>query len=466
MPKKFENGLFIFRRDYRIVDNNGLHLLHEYCSNIFTVFIFTPEQVGQGNKYKSNNSVQFMIESLQDLENEISKKGGHLYIFYGGNNTVIEECIRRFSIDIVCFNLDVSPYARERDASIIKLCEKMETYVMYDYDYYLHEPGTIVNGQGLPYQKFTPYYESSLKKPVPPPKKQMKLNLSKMSNSQRNGTLTHQITLEKALHKFTVVNPDILVHGGRSHAIQLLKQSVKTQKHYDLTQHELDKPTSYLSAYINFGCLSIREVYSAFKSNKPFIRQLIWGSFYANILYNYPDIIYHSFKPKYDKIKWHNNEQWFQSWCRGTTNFPVVDACMRELNKTGFMHGRGRLIVASFLVKTMLIDYKKGEKYFAKKLTDYNITNNLNNWMWITGNGAASQEYFRIFNPWLQSKEHDPDCEYIKKWVPELKDVPAKDIHQWNNEWSNYKDIRYGKPICDYEEQKVLALQMYHKALK
>jgi deoxyribodipyrimidine photo-lyase len=139
---------------------------------------------------------------------------------------------------------------------------------------------------------------------------------------------------------------------------------------------------------------------------------------------------------------------------------------MQELNTTGFLHGRGRLIVASFLVKTMLINYKKGEKYFANNLTDYNVTNNLNNWMWVTGNGASSQEYFKIFNPWSQSVEHDPDAVYIKKWLPQLRDVPAKVIHTWYKEWDNYKDTGYGKPILDYDEQKKLALDMYRKALK
>ena len=164
MTTKFENGLFIFRRDFRIIDNNGLNLLNERCKNIYTIFIFTPEQIGNGNKYKSDNSVQFMIESLQDLASQISKAGGHLYTFFGHNDKVVEDCIKAWDINIVCFNLDITPYAKERDTKIIKLCEHLKTYVMYDYDYYLHQPGTIVNGSGEPYQKFTPYYETCLKK--------------------------------------------------------------------------------------------------------------------------------------------------------------------------------------------------------------------------------------------------------------------------------------------------------------
>jgi deoxyribodipyrimidine photo-lyase len=462
MSTKFENGLFIFRRDLRLVDNNGLNLLNERCKNIYTIFIFTPEQVGGGNKYKSDNSVQFMIASLVDLASNISKMGGQLYTFYGHNDKVVEDCIKAWNIDVVCFNLDITPYARERDAKIIKLCEHMKTYVMYDHDYYLCEPGTIVTGGGTPYLKYTPYYEKAKKLKVDSPAKARKLNLTK------SGThLTNKITLEEAMKKFVgKENADILVHGGRENALKVLKTAIKTQAHYAKTHNDLDKPTSRLSSYINFGCLSIREIYYSFKSKTDFIRQLYWGSFYANVLYNYPQIIHKSLNAKYDNIKWNHNEGWFKKWCDGQTNFPIVDACMHELNSTGFLHGRGRLIVASFLVKTMLINYKKGEKYFANNLTDYNITNNLNNWMWVTGNGASSQEYFKIFNPWSQSVEHDPDAVYIKKWLPQLRDVPAKVIHTWYKEWENYKDTGYGKPILDYDEQKKLALDMYRKALK
>ena len=461
MTTKFENGLFIFRRDLRIVDNNGLNLLNEKCKNIFAIFIFTPEQVGSGNKYKSDNSVQFMISSLHDLSSQISKSGGHLYTFYGHNDKVVADCIKAWDIDVVCFNLDITPYARERDAQIIKLCERTKTYVMYDYDYYLCEPGTIVNGSGTPYVKFTPYYNTAVKQKVEPPAKMRKTHFKSSS-----AHLTNKITLEEAMKKFVGnENADILVHGGRTEAIKILKTAVRTQSNYSKTHNDLDKPTSLLSAYINFGNLSIREIYCAFKSNTEFIRQLYWGSFYANVIYNYPQIIHKSLKPKYDNIKWNHNEGWFKKWCRSETGFPIVDSCMRELNTTGYLHGRGRLIVASFLVKTMLINYKKGEQYFANNLTDYNITNNLNNWMWITGNGASSQEYFKIFNPWSQSLEHDQDAVYIKKWLPQLRDVPAKAIHTWYKEWENYKDTGYGKPILDYDEQKEKCLKMYKDAL-
>jgi deoxyribodipyrimidine photo-lyase len=170
-------------------------------------------------------------------------------------------------------------------------------------------------------------------------------------------------------------------------------------------------------------------------------------------------------KPKYNKIRWHHNESWFKAWCNGETGFPVVDAGMRQLNTTGYCHNRARLIVASFLIKTLLIDWRDGEKYFATKLTDYDPASNNGNYQWVAGSGADSQPYFRIFNPWRQTENFDPDCEYIKKWIPELENVPAKDILKWDTEWEKYKESKYPKPICNYEEQKEKILKMYKSAL-
>jgi deoxyribodipyrimidine photo-lyase len=456
----FENGLFIFRRDFRIIDNNGLNLLNNNCKNIYTIFIFTPEQVGSGNKYKSDNSVQFMIESLDDLSNQISKSGSKLYTFYGHNNEVIADCIKKWNINIVCFNLDITPYARDRDDKIIKLCEQLQTYIMYDYDYYLHQPGTIVNGTGEPYQKFTPYYEKAMKIKVELPANARKIHFRK---SETN--IPNKITLENAMKKFTNINNNILVHGGRENAMICLKNALKSQTHYVKTRNELNKQTTQLSAYIKFGCLSIREVYKVFRRNTALIRQIFWREFYANILYSFPHVLGHSLKPKYDKIKWRHNQNWFNAWKKGETGFPVIDAGMKQLNTTGYMHNRVRLLVASFLVKILLIDWRDGEKYFAKKLTDYDPASNNGNWEWISGSGADSNPYFRIFNPLRQSNEYDPDCEYIKTWIPELKDVPNEDIHNWDTTWEKHKECKYPKPIINYVEQREKSMKMYKDAL-
>lgn len=453
---KLENGLFIFRRDYRIVDNTGLNLLNTLCKNIYTIFIFTPEQVTTKNTYKSNNAVQFMIESLQDLRAEISNKGGKLYSFYGENNKIVSQIIHDLKIDIVSFNCDYTPYSIKRDIEIIQLCKKKDIQISFSHDYYLHHPNTLMNATHQPYQKFTPYYNASLKTQIDSPVgyKQLKL-------SNKSGSFSNTITLEEALNKFTKINPDIAVNGGRQHAIQQLKNAVQTQSKYKTTHNMLEQNTSQMSAYIKFGCVSIREVHKAFHNNHDLVRQLIWRDFYANILYSFPHVLGHALKPKYDKIKWSYNKKYLDAWKKGETGFPIVDAGIRELNTTGYMHNRARLIVASFLVKTLLLDWKKGEQYFATKLTDYDIASNNGNWQWIMGGGADSQPYFRIFNPWSQSKEHDPEANYIKKWIPELKDVNAKTIHNWNTEYSNYKEIHYPKPIVEYDDQKEKIMKMY-----
>ena len=460
MKEKLENGLFIFRRDLRIVDNNGLNFLSELCNNIYTIFIFTPEQVGSGNKYKSDNAIQFMIESLEDLASEIRKQGGHLHTFYGHNEKVIADCIKAWDINVVAFNLDITPYARERDDEIVKMCQRMKVFVTYDHDYYLHPPGTIKSGSGEPYQKFTPYYETASKIKVQSPVGKRRLQLK-----SKDAHIPNKISLDQAMSRFTKINPDILVHGGRPEALKLLSIAVRNIKNYNAIHNDLSKKTSELSASIKFGCISIREAYKALHGKPGLIRQLYWRDFYANVMYEFPRVLGHSLKPKYDKIHWHHNSSWFNAWKKGETGYPIVDAGMRQMNATGYMHNRARLIVASFLVKTLLIDWREGEKYFAQTLTDYSPENNNGNWQWVASSGADSQQFYRIFNPWLQGENFDKDCEYIKKWVPELSTLDPKIIHNWETEWVNHKDIKYPKPILDYSEQRKKTLDMYAKAL-
>lgn len=459
--EKFKKGLFIFRRDLRIVDNIGLNLANTSCEKVFPVFIFTPEQVSSGNDYKSKNAVQFMIESLASLSKEIGKMGGKLHCFYGKNNTIVSDLIKELEIDYVCFNADCTPYALQRDFEIMKLCQEKNVCVEYAHDYYLHPLGTILNTSKKHYQKFTPFYENCLKKPVLEP-----LGAKKIHFYSTNKSLDNEIALSTALDKFVgETNENILVHGGRENALKALKSATKSQDHYGKTRDSLAINTSLLSAYTKFGCISIREAYKAFKGNKEFIRQLFWRDFYAQLLLNEPHVLGKAMYPKYNKIQWHHNERWFDAWKTGTTGFPIVDASQRQLLHSGWTHNRGRMISSSMLVKIFLIDWKKGEQFYAKNLTDYDVASNNGGWQSSAGTGADSQAYWRYFNPWSQSKKHDPDCEYIKRWIPELKDVPNNVIHNWDKEWMNYKDVKYPKPICVYEEQKEKSLKMYKDAL-
>lgn len=455
-------GLFIFRRDFRLVDNIGLLELSKKCSTIYPVFIFTPEQV-ERNPYKSNNSILFMIESLISLDSQIKQmSGGKLLTFYGKNDMVVRQLIKEYNIDYIGFNRDHTPYAKSRDKSIIDICEDSGVEVVIGIDYSLHEPGSIMNSTGNPYQKFTPYYLIAKSKKVSSPARRKRIQFSIGNNIKK-----YTITLSTAMERFCKPNSNILVNGGHDSGLTVLKTAIRNASDYKNIHNILSKDTTHMSPYIKFGIFSIRQVYQAFSGHTEIIRQFIWRDFYAQVLHFFPAVLEGPMKPAYKHIRWHHNMKWFNAWKIGNTGFPVVDAAMRELNTTGFCHNRGRLIVASFLVKTLLINWQEGEKYFARMLTDYDPASNNLNWQWCASSGIDSQPYFRIFNPWEQGKNYDPECIYIKKWIPELKDVSAKDIHEWDVKFLDYKNkIKYPKPICDYKIQKEIALKMYSDIYK
>jgi deoxyribodipyrimidine photo-lyase len=327
-------------------------------------------------------------------------------------------------------------------------------------DYYLHQPGSIKNVTGGFYKKFTPFYTKIIGDSVIKPRYIRKYVFKKSS--------IEQTPLQKIKSMFVKKNPELIVKGGRENGLKKLYETAKHQKHYSDTRNQLSINTSLLSAYIKFGCVSIREVYHFFHKhfgkNSELLRQLIWREFYAHVLYGFPELLD---KNVNNPIKWPNNESYFEAWIKGNTGFPVVDACMRQLNSIGWMHNRGRLIASCFLIKTLLVDWRYGEQYFAKKLVDYDVANNNGNWQWISGTGADSMPYFRTFSPWIQSKTYDADAEYIKKWVPELNNVSSTDIHDWNNSYkkSEYSMIKYPKPIVDFGEQRIKSLVLYKKYL-
>jgi len=465
--QKYDKGLFLFHRDLRIQDNIGLHEAALKCKQLYTLFIFTPEQVGKSNSYKSLNAIQFMIESLADLQQSLQSHSGELILLYGKTNAVLKEFIDAHSIDAVFFNRDYTPYAMKRDAEIESLCKKGGIICETAADYYLHDLGTVKNNQGGNYHKFTAYYETSLKIHVDEPISTIPKHLAKPENTVKN-----RISLKDAMEKMVPKpNPNILVRGGRGQAMHRLHFVVNNLKEYEETRNDLTMETTQLSAYIKFGCISIREVFHTIKKRfgiqHEILRELIWRDFFAQLLFAYPDALGHMYSANFERIRWKTNERWLDRWKTGNTGFPVVDACMRQLNTTGYMHNRGRMIVAQFLVKTLLIDWREGERYFAQQLTDYDVASNYGNWASIVGGGAYSMPYFRVMNPWIQSEKFDRDTKYIRKWVPELKDVESKDIHKWSTAYKNakYKDINYPAPMVDYHEQKEKALDLYNKYL-
>ena len=450
-------GLFIFRRDFRLYDNKGLIEALKNNDYVLPIFIMTPVQLTK-NKYKSDNCVQFMFESLLDLEEQLAEKGGKLYYFYGEPDKIIGKLIKETRTTKVYVNMDYTGYSIKRDKKIENICKKNGVEFVSIEDLPLNPIGSIKTGDDI-YLKFTPYFNKA---------KKIKVNEPMRNNYKNYYTKSVSNEYKGDFKRFFQINDEIWQHGGRNNALKILG-NVDEFKNYNKMRNMLNYPTTNLSAYIKFGCVSIREVYWSFKNKlgmgNDLIKQLYWRDFYMNIIWRYPDSLDTSLKENYRKIKWENDVKYFNAWKKGETGFPIVDACMRQLNQTGYMHNRGRLIVSNFLIKILLNDWDKGAKYFAERLYDYDPSANSGNWQWGASTGADSQPYFRIFNPWLQSKKFDPNGEFIKKYVPELDDVDAKDLHKWDLVCEKYlkNGVKYFEPIVDYEKQRKDAKKMYAK---
>ena len=438
-------SLFIFRLDLRLKDNIALIECFKKSDKIYLAFIFDPVQIDTSkNKYFSHNCVQFMIESLKELYKKSDKK---LLFFYGSTKDVIKDTINNLNIDNVCVNRDYTPFSIERDTKIEKLCKTLKCN-FYSYDDLMLTPiCKIMKPDKTPYSTFTPYLTQALKYKINKPSEtniKTKVQLNKKE-------LKYLIPLQK-LDDFYEFNKNINVNGGRSKALYILK-SIENQRNYDSKRSLCDYKSTHLSAYIKFGCVSIREVYhtcaNKLGKNSGLVKQLYWRDFYYNILYHFPETYTkkRGLKSVYSKFPWSHDKTKFNKWCNGETGFPIVDASMKNLNETGYMPNRSRLIVANFLTKILRVDWTWGERYFAQKLVDYSVSNNLGNWQWVASIGADYQN--RIYNPMSQSLKSDPECKYIKKWLPVLDNVPNKDVHNWYSKHEKYS-IDYLSPIVDY----------------
>jgi deoxyribodipyrimidine photo-lyase len=468
----YDVSIFIFRRDLRLSDNIGLMKALKESKVVVPVFIFTPEQLIK-NKYKSDNAVQFMMESLEDLDKDLRGKNSRLFYFFGTPHGIINKLITKLDADAVYVNMDYTVYSTERDIKISEVCKKHDIELISSEDYLFHPVGSVRTGSDTVYTKFTPYFNKAKSKKVP--------NFTKNSRSNYYSKTKDIVGEFKGKKdKFYKYNDSIAVNGGRDNALKILR-GIKQFKSYNKDRNTLHMNTTRLSAYIKFGNVSIREVYHVFKDklggDNDLIKQLFWREFYFNISYYYPHTLgklktNRNFNKKYNKVSWMNlnkatvdqKKKW-TAWVEGETGYPAVDACMRELNETGYMHNRGRLIVASFLTKNLMWNWEDGEMYFSNKLIDYDPSVNNGNWQWVSSSGVDSQPYFRVFNPWTQSERFDKETIYIKHWIPELKDVPAKHIHKWNEYWEEYDDVDYPEPIVDHSKTRENAIKKYKKAL-
>ncbi len=458
MKHLYKKSLFIFRRDLRLEDNTALNHALEQSETVIPCFIFDPQQVTQKNEYYSANAVQFMIESLQSLNKQLHERDGKLFLFYGKAEDVVKNIVADIKIEALFINQDYTPFSIKRDSALQKICTDNDIVFKSCADILLNTPTEIHKTDGSFYSVFTAFYNNAHKILVQKP------------HPATNGTFfTSHIKNSEPEKIYSDVlpnhNKNIFVHGGRENAVKTLNH-LSTMQHY---AKERDFPvleTSAMSAHLKFGTLSVREAYHSIikklGAHHPLLRQLYWRDFFTHIAFHNPEVFGNSFHKKYDKLPWNNDKKIFNAWCTGNTGFPIVDAGMRQLNQTGFMHNRVRMIVASFLTKDLHINWLWGEKYFAQQLVDYDPSVNNGNWQWSASTGCDAQPYFRIFNPWLQQKKYDPDCLYIKKWVPELKNQEPSIIHNWFKENSPHiKD--YSRPIIDHTKESVLAKMLYKK---
>ncbi len=448
-----KRALFIFRRDLRLQDNRGLIAALKSAEEVILSFIFTPEQI-EMNPYRSDRCLQFMIESLEDLEADISKHKGKLYLFYGNPEEVVQKCIETLHVEGVFVNHDYSPYSIRRDHKIEKVCNEHSIPFQPTHDLLLHPIKETLKRDFQPYTIFTPFYHNASKSDVCKPTESLRHSYyNKPIPFAKDSTLYHKILKKR----------EVQFPGGREEGINILNHL----RNFSLYASERDFPsqdkTTHLSAHLKFNTCSTREVYYAIinhlGTHSELIRSLYWRDFFTLIGFHFPHVFTGAFKERFNNVIWQNDEEKFNAWCQGSTGFPIVDAGMRELNQTGFMHNRVRMITASFLVKDLHVNWQWGEKYFAQHLIDYDPAVNNGNWQWAASTGCDAQPYFRIFNPWLQAKKFDLNCQYIKKWVPELSSLPSQIIHKWYLEKNRSLCPNYPTPIIDHAKEAQVAIR-------
>jgi deoxyribodipyrimidine photo-lyase len=429
-------NIFWFRRDLRLSDNAALYAALKTGRPVLPIFIFDTKILEQLEN-KEDRRVKFIQQSLQEIQKELIKKGTSLQVLHCCPTKAFQLLLSQYQIEKVFANEDYEPYAIQRDEEVALLLKKQGIELHLYKDQVIFEKSEIVKEDGKPYTVFTPY--------------------SRKWKATLNETLIPSFPSEKHLDHFIKQVPvpiPTLKDIGFTESIKSFppkKAAEELIRHYGATR---DFPgingTSRLGVHFRFGTISIRKAAArALQLSPVFLNELIWRDFYHMILWNFPQVGKgKAFKPAYDTIEWRTDTGEFKKWCEGQTGFPIVDAGMRELNETGWMHNRVRMIVASFLCKHLLLDWRLGEAYFAEKLLDFDLASNNGGWQWAAGSGCDAAPYFRIFNPYLQTKRFDPDLTYIKKWVPE------------------YQEFNYPKPIVDHEMARKRCLETYSKALR
>lgn len=457
----YQKSLFIFRRDLRLFDNTGLLTLLKESKEVVPAFIFDPRQCDpKVNEYFSDAGFQFLLTSLVELDEALRAKGSQLYVYSGNPATIVSSLIEKDGVEAVYVNKDYTPFSRVRDKEIQDACEKAGVPFERHDDVTLSPIETIRTGQGKLYSVFTPFMRKASTFEVEAP------HTNTHTNYVTNPTLTQTVSLKD--FKADTAGRELALAGGRSEALPVLKKLTFLAEYKDKRNRpDIPEGTSRLSAHHKFGTISIRETYHAVRkqagTGSQFISELYWRDFYYYTAYHFPMVFKQSFLPWARNIVWENDETKFTRWCEGRTGVPLVDAGMRQLNHTGYMHNRVRMVVASYLTKNLLVDWKWGEKYFASKLIDYDPAQNNGGWQWSASVGTDPRP-LRIFNPYTQAQEYDPKAIYIKMWVPELASVPEKKLTDGKTQDFSAIANGYPAPLVDQKESFRRALTVYKEA--
>jgi deoxyribodipyrimidine photo-lyase len=426
--------LFWFRRDLRLEDNAGLYAALNESFPVLPIFIYDTSILGKLPKIDAR--LDFIHSSIALLQKQLELKGKSMVTVKGEPLEVMGQLIESYAVQKVITNRDYEPYARERDSNMASFLESKGIAFETHKDHVMFEKSEVTKDDGLPYKVYTPYSRKW------------------MAALDKEGITAYPS--ENHLDKLLNHHQKLLSHedlGFEKSDVKAPQYNISTDL---IEQYEARRNfpavagTSKLGVHLRFGTVSIRHMVSKARStgNNIFLKELVWREFFQQILWHFPHTQTACFKPQYERIEWRNNENEFEHWCNGTTGYPFVDAGMRELNATGFMHNRVRMLVGSFLCKHLLIDWRWGESYFAEKLMDYEMASNVGNWQWVAGCGVDAAPYFRIFNPTDQIKKFDKAHQYIQKWVPE------------------FQELTYAQPIVEHKMARERCLEVYKSALK
>jgi deoxyribodipyrimidine photo-lyase len=430
---KKEVSIFWFRRDLRLFDNNALFNALTGKYPVLPIFIFDPDILDKLSD-KKDKRVEFIRQTLEQLNKILKQSGSSIYVLHEKVEKAFDKLAEEYTIKEVYANHDYEPYAINRDLIINAQLESKNIIFKTFKDQVIFEKSEVMKSDGTPYTIFTPYSR----------KWKEKFNQQSLINFSSE---LHFSSFYKYLD-FSI--PSLKDIGFENTSLDL-PEPIITEERIRNYQETRNLPsvegTSQISVQLRFGTVSVRHLVKlALNWNEQWLNELIWREFFMMILFHFPNVVSQSFKKKYDKIQWRNNEKEFEAWCKGETGYPIVDAGMRQLNETGLMHNRVRMITAGFLCKHLLIDWRWGEAYFAQKLLDYELSSNNGNWQWAAGSGCDSAPYFRIFNPTAQTLKFDPKLKYIKTWIKDFR-------------------VDYLLPVVDHEFGRKRALEVYKRAV-